>query len=67
MILFPSNGNYKNFKSRVKSAFDELRSEFNANFQKVDIDKSIKSGKLNMTSIFSIDEIAAIRYKISDA
>jgi hypothetical protein len=67
MIFFPSNGSYKNFKSRVKSAFDELRSEFNANFQKVDIDKSIKSGKIKMTSVFSIDEIAAIRYKIEDA
>jgi len=66
MIFFPSNGSYKNFKSRVKSAFDELKSEFNANFQKVDIDKSIKSGKINMTSVFSIDEIAAIRYKIED-
>lgn len=64
MIFFPSNKNYKNFDKRVKSLFEELSSEFNANFQKVNIERSIKSGYINLTSLFAIDEIMAIRYKI---
>lgn len=66
IIFIPSDGNYKNFQKRVQSSFEELRSTFNANFQKVDIEKTIKSGKLDIHSIFSIEEIMAIRYKIED-
>jgi hypothetical protein len=66
MIFFPSNGNYKKFDERVRSSFDELRSEFNANFQKIEIEMAISAGEILITSIFSIDEIMAIRYKIED-
>ena len=66
MIFFPFNGNYKNFNKRVKSSFEQLKSEFNANFQEIDIEGAIESGKIDITSIFSIDEIMAIRYKIED-
>lgn len=66
MVFFPSNGNYKKFNRRVTSSFNELKSEFNADFQKVDIEKSIKLGSINISKIFSISEIMAIRYKIED-
>lgn len=66
MIFFPSNKNYKNFEKRVQSSFEELRSELNANFQKVDIEKTIKSGNINISSLFTIKEIMGIRYKIKD-
>lgn len=67
IIFIPSDKNYKNFKKRVQSSFEELRSILNANFQKVDIEKSIKSGKLDVHSLFSIKEIMAIQYKIEDS
>jgi hypothetical protein len=67
MIFSPSNGNYKNFDKRVKSSFDELNSEFNANFQKINIEKSMKSGHIDISSLFGIEEIMGIRYKIEDA
>lgn len=66
IIFIPSDKNYKNFQKRVQSSFEELSSTYNVNFQKVDIEKTIKSGKLNIHSLFSIEEIMAIRYKIED-
>jgi hypothetical protein len=66
MIFFPSNGNYKNFDSRVESAFQELKGEFNVSFQKIEIEKSLSAGKVDISSIFSIEEIMLIRYKIED-
>ena len=67
IIFIPSDGNYKNFKKRVQSSFEELRSTFNATFQKVDIEETIKYGKLDIHSLFSIEEIMAIRHKIEDS
>lgn len=67
MVFFPSNGNYKNFDERVKSSFEELRAEFNADFQKINIEKSIEAGKLEIYNLFSVEEIMSIRYKIEDS
>jgi len=66
IIFIPSDGNYKNFKKRVQSSFEELNSSFNATFQKVDIEKTIKSEKLSIHSLFSIEEIMAIRHKVEN-
>ena len=66
MIFFPSNKNYKHFEKRIQSSFEEICSEFNADFQKVNIGSSIKSGKLGISSLFSIEEIRNIRHISED-
>ncbi|WP_133152346.1 hypothetical protein, partial [Vibrio lentus] len=60
ILMLPSDADYKNFSGRVESAIKEMQSEFNADFEILDIEQILDKKSITVSSLLTISEIEAM-------